>query len=129
MKKRSHYSKRDYSKKIYWSGDKKDLRKSKKKIKLNNEIIQNQSNKYRFALIGIVIVMFVALLYAGQLNLLSSQLSLLFNATFYIVIGLAGLVFLLVNIGIVFQMTIFVIFAGMFFVILEKILRYYGIIF
>jgi len=28
MKKRSQYSKRDYSKKIYWSGDKKDLRKS-----------------------------------------------------------------------------------------------------
>ena len=28
MKKRSHYSKRDYSKKIYWSGDKNDLRKS-----------------------------------------------------------------------------------------------------
>ncbi len=28
MKKISKYSKRDYSKKIYWSGDKKDLRKS-----------------------------------------------------------------------------------------------------
>ena len=107
---------------------KKNKKKSKKKIKLNNEIIQNQSHKYRFALIGIIIVMFVALLYAGQLNLLSSQLSLLFNATFYIVIGLAGLVFLLL-VWNSFQMTIFVIFAGMFFVILEKILRYYGIIF
>ncbi|WP_440654311.1 hypothetical protein [Candidatus Pelagibacter sp. HIMB1506] len=106
---------------------KKNRKKPKKK--LNNEIIQKQNHKYRFALIGVAIVMFVALLHAGQLNLLSSQLSLLFNAAFYIVIGLAGLFFLLANIGIVFQMIIFVIFAGMFFVILEKILRYYGLIF
>ena len=28
MKRKNQYSKRDYTKKVYWSGDKKDLRKS-----------------------------------------------------------------------------------------------------
>ena len=63
-----------------------------------------------------------ALLYAGQLGLI-------LNATFYIVVGLAGLVFLLINIGIVFQMIIFIIFAGMFFVLLEELLKHFGFVF
>tara|TARA_B100001057_G_scaffold463306_1_gene517159 strand:- start:377 stop:691 length:315 start_codon:yes stop_codon:yes gene_type:complete len=103
----------------------KTKKKAKKIIKIQKEIkeiIDNQNQKYRFLLIGIGIVMIGALLYAGQLGLI-------LNATFYVVTGLAGLVFLLINIGIVFQMIIFVIFAGMFFVILEKILRHFGLIF
>ena len=99
----------------------KTKRKRKRKNKTQKTIIEDQNQKYRFLLIGIGIIITLALLYAGQLGLI-------LNATFYIVIGLAGLIFLLINIGIVFQMIIFIIFMGFCFIILEKFLIYLGLI-
>ena len=96
-------------------------KRKRKKNKTQKKIIEDQNQKYRFVLIGIGIIIVLALLYAGQLGLI-------LNATFYIVIGLAGLIFLLVNIGIVFQMIIFIIFMGFCFIFLEKFLIYLGLI-
>ena len=100
----------------------KTKRKRKRKNRTQKTIIEDQNQKYRFLLIGIGIIITLALLYAGQLGLI-------LNATFYVIVGLAGLVFLLINIGIVFQMLIFIIFAGMFFVLLEKLLKHFGFVF